>query len=1095
MTFHRSFEGPLLQLLPLDTTAATPEFKYTAREWYALGEEQVLEAAVVGSGSSLGSAGSSLGSALGSSPGLSSFALSAAGTPQQRAFALRNVAVDAETGALTLRLRDIQEETVSFQVVGTGIVSSTSTRVSFRVACRDGHFYSGGMCMRCPAGSFNNLSLVKETPQVHFSSCRKCPLKKGTVAEGSTSQDQCLCAKGYHKEQGQSECTPCPAGWYKDTVGDTGCTGGGCPANSVSHVEGAVSSDDRHCSCLPGYYAVYEEEELRCVEVERGHFSLGGFRAVPVKCPPFTSTAAASLAADLSHCLCEAGYQPASAAALGDPSSAASLLRRWLLLHPAYGALGDSQVCVGCGRRHFKGRVSAEACEKCPLHSFASSSAPTARASCSNCLPGFYPTASEDLPCGACKPHHFCVGSDPQGDTLRPFAGDKVPCSPHTLTVEPNHENKSPHSCIVSGGVLLFGGPGPEDGAAPESVEVSPRHDDCGVSEQFEQRLFVRAGLLPAGIGIGIGIGGREQQLQQLQRQLLQGLDRERGLQALQRELGDCQHWLHFFVSVSLSPRLLLRQSPSRVPRLQESPQVLPGGGRGLSPQRRHFAAARRQFAAERGLFAAARRQFAAERRQFAAAGGQFAVEGREFAAAGGEFAAERRQFAAARRQFAAGRRQFAAERRQCRPRVRRRKETPAPRGLPQVHPHHRGLRHALFHRRLTPIYVTVLFFLHTATTRNMLSLLDCSVIDYGAPHGTKSLLRAAMSVPCSLQPRSAYFRYFLLGIVGIAAWGIGIPLVSFSVLYANRKRLNSRETRLKFGFLHNGFVRRFWFWETVVFARKLCVLVISALSSSTVSNCSRLWPASVIAVIFNIYHLRSQPFDKRSKLCLLLSPSSLFWRFSGAFLPLFVSFLSLFVFVLLWFFLRLLLSPFHHYLLSPFHRYLLSPFHRYLLSPFHRSFLSLFCILFCLFRLFSSVSFRCSLLSLFLHYFLSLLTIPSLFHYYSLSLFRCSIYCASFSLSPSLLLYSPLSLLLHSLLSLFLHSLLSLWTVLFCLFCSVLSCLFCTIIFCLFFSILFCPLLPNLSSVPFFLTSLLSPPSYSFFSIILCLQLSPIVS
>ena len=165
----------------------------------------------------------------------------------------------------------------------------------------------------------------------------------------------------------------------------------------------------------------------------------------------------------------------------------------------------------------------------------------------------------------------------------------------------------------------------------------------------------------------------------------------------------------------------------------------------------------------------------------------------------------------------------------------------------------------------MIPIYVTVLFFLYTATTRHMLSLLDCSIIDYGSAYGSKSFLRAAMSIECNVQPSSDYFKFFALGIVGIAVWSVGIPLVSFSVLYANRKNLNSRETRLKYGFLHNGFVKQYWFWETVVFARKFSVLVVSSvLMSSSDNNGSRLWPACVVAVIFNIYHLNCQPFDKR---------------------------------------------------------------------------------------------------------------------------------------------------------------------------------------------------------------------------------------
>lgn len=173
------------------------------------------------------------------------------------------------------------------------------------------------------------------------------------------------------------------------------------------------------------------------------------------------------------------------------------------------------------------------------------------------------------------------------------------------------------------------------------------------------------------------------------------------------------------------------------------------------------------------------------------------------------------------------------------------------------------------FFEDMIPIYVTILFFIYTTTTRGMLSLLDCTAIHFGATHGTKSFLRAAMSVECSLSPTGAYFKFFLLGVTGLLIWSIGIPFVAFMVLYVNSKNLNSRETRLKYGFLHNGFVKKFWYWETVVFARKLSVLVVSSVSIFSITSLSaaRILVSAVIAIAFNIIHLRCQPFDKRYEL------------------------------------------------------------------------------------------------------------------------------------------------------------------------------------------------------------------------------------
>ncbi|OXB71558.1 UNVERIFIED_CONTAM: hypothetical protein H355_000029 [Colinus virginianus] len=179
--------------------------------------------------------------------------------------------------------------------------------------------------------------------------------------------------------------------------------------------------------------------------------------------------------------------------------------------------------------------------------------------------------------------------------------------------------------------------------------------------------------------------------------------------------------------------------------------------------------------------------------------------------------------------------------------------------------------RFAKFMEDMIPIYVTVLFFLHSPTTTQMLSLLDCTYMDFGRGHKAKYFLRAAMSVECEFGPGKPYFKYLALGIVGLCIWSIGIPLSGFMVLYMNRKNLYSRATRLKYGFLHNGFLKKYWYWETVAFARKFLVLMSTSvgLIHSKNTGYTRIWTAMLISIVFLVFHLIAQPFDKRSYLTL----------------------------------------------------------------------------------------------------------------------------------------------------------------------------------------------------------------------------------
>ncbi|BAM39531.1 uncharacterized protein TOT_010001343 [Theileria orientalis strain Shintoku] len=185
----------------------------------------------------------------------------------------------------------------------------------------------------------------------------------------------------------------------------------------------------------------------------------------------------------------------------------------------------------------------------------------------------------------------------------------------------------------------------------------------------------------------------------------------------------------------------------------------------------------------------------------------------------------------------------------------------------------------------MIPIYVTVLFSVHGKITSRMLSLLDCSYIDLGRSFPGKYMLRPAMSIKCSLYPSDGYIKYLILGLSGLVIWGFGIPFLSFTVLYTNRKNLYATSIRMKYGFLHNGFRQDYWYWETIVFTRKCLVLVIGSIVIVPSQNYSgsRIWMALVVAIIFLIVQLIYKPFDERDYFVLgrLENHSMIAWTFT----------------------------------------------------------------------------------------------------------------------------------------------------------------------------------------------------------------------
>ncbi|SCO65374.1 cysteine repeat modular protein 2, putative [Plasmodium vivax] len=164
----------------------------------------------------------------------------------------------------------------------------------------------------------------------------------------------------------------------------------------------------------------------------------------------------------------------------------------------------------------------------------------------------------------------------------------------------------------------------------------------------------------------------------------------------------------------------------------------------------------------------------------------------------------------------------------------------------------------------MIPMYVTLLFFIHTKTTYAMLTLLDCKAIYYNDKF-VEQYMSYAPSVKCDLS--GDYAKFFMLGIIGIVVWGIGIPLMSYLVLYKNRKHLHSENILFKYGFLNNGFNFQFWYWESIVFFRKILILLISSVPIFKTARIfgTTMWLFTVISFFFLTVQIILQPFDSRN--------------------------------------------------------------------------------------------------------------------------------------------------------------------------------------------------------------------------------------
>ena len=108
------------------------------------------------------------------------------------------------------------------------------------------------ICVGCPAGFF----LSRETLN-----CTQCPPGSGTDKySNASSAEQCMCLPGFSNTSNtfntsnntpntSETCVLCPAGSYKETLGNVSCTS--CPANSTTPFSGETNATQ--CVCNAGF--------------------------------------------------------------------------------------------------------------------------------------------------------------------------------------------------------------------------------------------------------------------------------------------------------------------------------------------------------------------------------------------------------------------------------------------------------------------------------------------------------------------------------------------------------------------------------------------------------------------------------------------------------------------------------------------------------------------------------------------------------------------------------------------------------------------------------------------------------------------------
>lgn len=191
-------------------------------------------------------------------------------------------------------------------------------------------------CTLCPANTFNPFETADSV-----SDCSACDAAAAS-AEGSATQDQCLCNLGYAGEPGTA-CTACEAGTYRGNSSLYICES--CPLDTYNVDYASVN----HAACTA--------------------------------CP--ASTSAVTGSRSQLACVCDPGF--------------------FSTFQPAADGTAAYFLCTACAAGSYATTKNTSICDLCSTGKFSTSVGATAESTCELCTDGYYATSTGMTACDACE--------------------------------------------------------------------------------------------------------------------------------------------------------------------------------------------------------------------------------------------------------------------------------------------------------------------------------------------------------------------------------------------------------------------------------------------------------------------------------------------------------------------------------------------------------------------------------------------------------------------------------------------------------------------------------------------------------------------
>jgi predicted outer membrane repeat protein len=149
--------------------------------------------------------------------------------------------------------------------------------------------------------------------------------------------------------------------------------------------------------------------------------------------------------------------------------------------------------------------------------------------------------------------------------------------------------------------------------------------------------------------------------------------------------------------------------------------------------------------------------------------------------------------------------------------------------------------------------FIVLLFLIHPNLVKRNFSMFDCVEVEDG-----EYWLQAELSIRC--WEGAHKFTVMTVSVPSIVVWCVGAPFVCLLLLVRQRTRLESVETKLKYGFLYNGFTPKAYYWEFVIMYRKIFIICCSVFLGEVVLT--QALTVMIFLLLSLHFQMRYQPYN-----------------------------------------------------------------------------------------------------------------------------------------------------------------------------------------------------------------------------------------